>query len=345
MHDTGPRVLIAGIAGASLGTEIAKALNHAGGYDVLGCDISPLAFGHYDAHFASTFVIDREHYAEHLLNLCIREDIDCVVPGGEEPAILIGRDHESFARAGIRLGQNNPQLTDRLAHKGHCFEILESAGIRTPQTRTMNPGAEVGDFPMPCIVKPAVASGGSVFVFFARSSEEAGLYCTYLQNNGCSPLIQEYLPEDRGEFTVGVLSLPDGSCVGTIALKRVFYSKLSVSMRGPDFLISSGYSQGLIEAYPAICETAELIARRLGSTGPLNIQGRIATDGTFVPFEINARFSASTYLRTLAGFNEVDWYVRHLLGLAPRSSLGISPGWYLRSFSEVAVPLSQEVAK
>lgn len=345
MADKSVRVLIAGIAGASLGTEIAKALDHAGGYDVLGCDISPLAFGHYDSHFSTTFVIDRDGYAQNLLDICLREQVDCVIPGGDEPAVLISRDHDLFARAGIRLGQNNPKLTERVAHKGHCFEMLASAGIRTPRTLTVEPGDDIGDFPMPCIVKPAVASGGSVFVFFVRSREEASLYCTYLHTNGRTPLIQEYLPEDGGEFTVGVLSLPDGNSAGAIALKRAFHSKLSVSMRGPDFLISSGYSQGLIEDYPAICETAELIARRLGSTGPLNIQGRMASDGSFVPFEINARFSASTYLRSLAGFNEVDWYVRHLLGLAPRSALGITPGWYLRSLSEVAVAPSKVVRR
>jgi len=35
-------VLIAGIVGASLGTEIAKSLRLAGGYHVIGCDPSPL---------------------------------------------------------------------------------------------------------------------------------------------------------------------------------------------------------------------------------------------------------------------------------------------------------------
>lgn len=336
-------MLIAGIAGASLGTEIAKALNNAGGYDVLGCDISPLAFGHYDPHFHSTFLIDRGSYEQSLLDLCRREEIDCVIPGGDEPAVLIGRSHELFAAAGVRLGQNNPQLTEQLSHKGRCFEILQDAGVRTPRTLTVEPETDISGFPVPCIVKPAVASGGSVFVFFAKTVEEARLYCTYLHNNGRVPVIQEYLSEDGGEFTVGVLSLPDGTCAGAIALRRSFNSKLSVSMRGPEFLISSGYSQGLIEAYPEICEIAVLIARRLGSTGPLNIQGRAAPDGTFVPFEINARFSASTYLRTLAGFNEVDFYVRHLLGLEPRSALGIAPGWYLRTLSEVAVPLEEVV--
>jgi carbamoyl-phosphate synthase large subunit len=42
------RVLVAGIGGASLGTEILKALQLAGRYELFGCDISPMAFGHYD---------------------------------------------------------------------------------------------------------------------------------------------------------------------------------------------------------------------------------------------------------------------------------------------------------
>ena len=57
--DRKPRILVSGIAGASLGTEIAKSLHHAGGYDILGCDISPLAFGHYDQNFGSTYVVGR----------------------------------------------------------------------------------------------------------------------------------------------------------------------------------------------------------------------------------------------------------------------------------------------
>jgi carbamoyl-phosphate synthase large subunit len=193
---------------------------------------------------------------------------------------------------------------------------------------------------MPCIVKPAVASGGSAFVFFAKDRDEAHIYCTYLRNNGRIPVAQEYLSEENGEFTVGVLSMPDGSCAGAIALKRSFNSKLSVSMRGEDFLISSGYSQGRIDEYPEVCAAATLIAKRLGSSGPLNVQGRFSADGIFMPFEINPRFSASTFLRTLAGFNEVDFFTRSTLGLELKARLNIQPGWYLRTLSEVAVPLS-----
>jgi carbamoyl-phosphate synthase large subunit len=108
-------------------------------------------------------------------------------------------------------------------------------------------------------------------------------------------------------------------------------------------LISSGNSQGLIVHFPAIQATAEAIARRAGSEGPFNIQGRVR-DGEFIPFEINPRFSASTYLRALAGFNEIDVYLRHLVGEAALSPPTIRPGYYLRSFSEVYVPQNRVAA-
>jgi carbamoyl-phosphate synthase large subunit len=57
---------------------------------------------------------------------------------------------------------------------------------------------------------------------------------------------------------------------------------------------------------------AEAIAQALGSVGPLNIQGRLDS-GEFVPFEINPRFSGTTPMRAMAGFNEpellIDWHL------------------------------------
>ena len=34
-------------------------------------------------------------------------------------------------------------------------------------------------------------------------------------------------------------------------------------------------------------------------------------DGTLYPFEVNPRFSGSTYIRALMGFNEPDLLIRH----------------------------------
>lgn len=335
------RILIAGIGGASLGTEILKCLELAGGYEVFGCDISPFAFGHYGASFQATALVDRDNYVRDLLALCEELSIDCIVPGGDEPARLMAEAQAEFVKAEVHVATNDLKLVASMSNKLECFAMLGSMGFTIPATRFVSKETDLDGFPMPCIVKPAIGSGGSVFVFFAKNNSEAWLYCSYLAANGHVAMVQEYLSEDRGEFTVGVLSLPSKKCVGAIALKRMFNSKLSVATRGNGFLISSGYSQGEIDAFPEICSLALDIATRLGSVGPLNIQGRINEDGELVPFEINPRFSASTYLRALAGFNEVDYYLQSVLSDEAPPNLQIRPGLYLRGLTEVAVPAGQ----
>jgi carbamoyl-phosphate synthase large subunit len=335
------RILIAGIGGASLGTEILKCLQLADGYDVFGCDISPFAFGHYASGFVSTALVRREHYIDDVIDLCERLSIDCVVPGGDEPARLMAKSQELFVRAAIRVAANDLKLVASMSDKLECFRILGELGVAIPATQVVRGVTDLAEFPMPCIVKPAIGSGGSVFVFFAKDTAEAWLYCSYLSSNGHVPMVQQYLAEDCGEFTVGVLSLPNKRCAGAIALKRMFNSKLSVATKGKGFLISSGYSQGEIGLFPEICAVAVDIATKLGSIGPLNIQGRINDRGEFVPFEINPRFSASTYLRALAGFNEVNYYLQSVLSDELPADLEINPGLYLRSLSEVAVPAGQ----
>jgi carbamoyl-phosphate synthase large subunit len=105
-------------------------------------------------------------------------------------------------------------------------------------------------------------------------------------------------------------------------------------------LISTGNSQGLIDEFPHVRKTAEAIATAIGSKGPLNIQGRVR-DGVFLPFEINPRFSASTYLRAMAGFNEVDIFIGSMLFDEPIRVTAIRPGYYLRSFSETFIPKAE----
>ncbi len=68
-------VLVAGIGGASLGTEILKALHLAGHYRIFGCDISPLAFGHSADGFVDTFVVDRGAYVTSVLDVCARTGV------------------------------------------------------------------------------------------------------------------------------------------------------------------------------------------------------------------------------------------------------------------------------
>lgn len=328
------RVLIAGIGGASLGTEILKSLAHAGCYAVYGCDINPLAFGHYQQGFEKTFLSSPDDYVASVLSICRKADINYIIPGGEQPLRLLNDAFKEFNSVGITVVGNSVELVKRLENKFECNEVLRTAGIPVPQSVVATNMADFDVFEFPVIVKPATDSGGSDFVFLAKDAEEAWLYGSYLLRNDRQPLIQEYLSlKGGGEFSLGVLSIPGEEVVGTIALKRHFVSKISIHSKSDLGIISSPYSQGMIDEFPKYREQGEIIARALGSQGPLNIQGRIV-NGQLVPFEINARFSGSEYVRTMAGFNQPHIFLQYLITGKIFKPDDLKYGYYLRSLSE-----------
>ncbi|MGH7843071.1 MAG: ATP-grasp domain-containing protein, partial [Candidatus Binataceae bacterium] len=267
-----PRVLIAGIAGASLGTELAKSLAQAGRYEIIGCDISPLAFGHYDPTFHRTFVIDHGNYIESVLQLCSREKIEVVVPGAEEVNTVMAAAAARFAAAGLKLAINTPEVIAKFGNKSTTFSELSRLGFRVPKTADCSNPAAFNAMTYPCVVKSTIGSGGNL-VFLAGDREEAILRSQYVLRNAAAGVLQEYIDDTEGEFTVAVLSLPDGRLVCSIALQRFFAAKLSVKLRDAAGLISSPYSQGLIDDFPTVREQAERIAVAIGSRGPLDIQG------------------------------------------------------------------------
>ena len=329
--------MIAGIGGASLGTEIAKTLWLAGGYEVYGCDISPQAYGLYDTRFTKTFLISGENYGNSALELCRDMECSCLIPGSERTMVLLAAVHDMFRVNGIKLAVNNPEVIAICADKLRTFTFLRQCGFAIPHSSEIATKEDVENIGLPCIIKPAQHSGGSALVFYATRTEDAMLYAQYIRAAGVTPIGQEYIPVDEGEFTVGVLSFQDRSLAGSIALRRSLNAKLSVQMRNGDAIISSGYTQGHIADYPVIRRAAEDIAEKIRSAGPINVQGRVKK-GIFMPFEINPRFSASAYLRALAGFNEVDIFLRHLLADERGQPAPLRAGWYLRSLEECYVP-------
>jgi len=325
------RILVAGIGGASLGTEISKCLNLAKTYEVYGCDISSFAYGHYSSLFEKTFLVNKKKYIESVINICLENNINYIIPGGESPNTLLSDAVQDLKKNNLTLVTNDPKVVSLCSSKKNLFDFLEEKNIRTPKAFSLNDSLDGLEFP--CIIKPSEESGGSSFVYVAKNLNELKSYNEILIKNGKIPLIQEYIDHSEGEYTVGILSSTKKLILGSIALRRTFDSKLSILLESDGFLISSGYTQGLIDPFCSIIETCKNISKILQSTGPLNIQGRVK-NGQFIPFEVNPRFSASTYLRSLAGLNEIDFYLRHLVNKENSFPHSINYGYYLRSFEE-----------
>ena len=251
--------------------------------------------------------------------------------------VLLGAAVDRLAENGICFVANDPKVIRTFSDKAKTFEHLAGLGFSVPRTTRVSSEADLAAIGMPCIIKPSTGSGGSAMVWLAADAEEASMYAGNILRAGGSPIAQEYIDPSEGEFTVGVLSLTGGEIVGSIALRRSLDSKLSVAFRGRQGVISTGYTQGYIADFPAIRTQAEAISLAIGSQGALNIQGRVR-NGEFIPFEINPRLSASTYLRAMAGFNEIDLLLQRMAFNDVKPPGSIREGWYLRSFTELFVP-------
>ena len=340
-------VLIAGVGGGSLGLEVLKCLRPLEIYRLIGTDVSEKAYGLYAEGFDRTHVLRAASgldYAMQLLEVCRSENVDAVAPGAEEVHRILAENRELFSRHDILLMLNSPGVIDACSDKCRTMALLKSIGIPVPETTYVASDVDLAAFSSyPCIVKPAVASGGSNLVFIAEDREEAALFSAYLQRRGLQAMLQQYIVSNA-EFTVGVLSSPDGELLSSVSLQRSLDSKLSTSLRYADRVVSSGWSQGRIDEFVEVCKQAERIALALDSRWALNVQGRMGLDGIFYPFEINPRHSGTTYLRAMAGINEPHILLQYCLRGRDISGNKVSAGYYLRSFTEKYVKFDELIA-
>lgn len=154
-----------------------------------------------------------------------------------------------------------------------------------------------------------------------QGDEDLEEVCSYPNNL----VVQEMLSEEEGEFTAGTMVV-DGKCRAIVSLKRDL----------KDGNTYRAYREGN-NPYDA---TISSIAERLGVEGPANFQYRIK-DGKPVIFEINGRFSGTTPLRYMFGFNEVEALLNHLFGVEEMKQPELRDGAVFRAWADVFVENDQ----
>ena len=134
-------------------------------------------------------------------------------------------------------------------------------------------------------------------------------------------VIQEHIPDERSEYTAGALVF-DGSCDASIVMRRE--------------LRDGNTYRAFIGPYPELNRVVRRMAEALGPHGPINFQFRVDR-GRVRVFEINARFSGTTPIRALAGFNEVEMTLRKLVWDEPVKQPIIESMVVLRHLSSTVV--------
>ena len=342
-------VLITGVGGGGHGHEIVKALRLESRYWLIGVDMAESSLGLFDVDKAYTVPPASDPcYIATLLEICEQWRAKVLIHGSEPELKVISKNRNRLLRAGVLPLINSPEVIDLGMDKWATMTFLKGHGYSFPNSLLVQEEEEIPHkFPLPAVIKPAIGGGGSNNTFVVQDADELEFACRYLVRQGKAVLLQEYVGTPDDEYTVGLLSTLDGKLVGSIALRRCILSGLSNRIKIPNrtertelspiLAISSGISQGVVDDFPEVRRACEAISIALHSKGPINIQCRFV-NGKLYPFEINPRFSGTTYIRALLGFNEPDMLIRHhLLGEALPSPVSYRFGRVVRGVIERCV--------
>jgi carbamoyl-phosphate synthase large subunit len=318
--------LITAVGGGGVGEQILKALRMAGGYRIVGTDIRSRSAQFALVDEAITLPAARApEYLEALLSVCAKLGVRAVLPGSEVELRLLSSERHQLEAAGLFLPVNPRSVIDTCLDKVATAGFLAAHGFETPRSVRVQALEDLGVVDrFPVVLKPASGGGGSRDVYIAQTARELELIGEYILSRETDVMVQEYVGTPDQEYTVGVLHDMDGNFVNSIALRRLIQGQLHARAQipnrtnrrelGDSLVISSGVSHGYIDDFPDVTGPCERIAAALGSRGPLNIQCRLV-DGRVQVFEINPRFSGTTSIRAMVGFNEPDLLLRHhLLG-------------------------------
>jgi carbamoyl-phosphate synthase large subunit len=187
------------------------------------------------------------------------------------------------------------------------------------------PGGEeqlVGEVGFPLIVKPRI---GARSIGFSRINSRDELRRAIETQPDI--VIQKQVGGADSEYTAGTLTF-DGKCGASIVMRR-------------DLRDGNTY-RAYAEPFPELNQTVRRAAECLRAYGPANFQFML--DGGEVKiFEINARFSGTTPLRTSVGFNEVEMAINHILYGTPVEQPDVQPHVIMRHWSETLVKPGQLV--
>ncbi len=348
-------ILMTAIGGGGHGEQILKAIRLAepGRYRIFGADANPYCpqFALVERSFVVPFA-SAPDYLDIVLGIAKEVGAKALFHGCEPELKLFARERERIEAAGIFLPINPTHVIETCMDKVATAAALAEAGFEVPRFTQLRSEADLAgvDY-FPVVVKPAVGGGGSANCYIAQDATElkALAVLLHLEDSNQVFMVQEYVGTPDEEYTVGVLHDMDGNFINSIAVHRLLNGQLNIRLSvpnrtgradlGPKLVISSGISHGYVDRFPEVTRQCEEIAKAIGVRGPVNIQCRLV-DGVVRVFEINPRFSGTTSIRALKGYNEPDVLLRkHVLGEDIEPHFDYASGYVLRSLIETSADM------
>lgn len=239
--------------------------------------------------------ISDECYIEILLNRIKQHKIRILFIGmGFELVLMAAYKDIIQEETSCTVVVSPSETIDIARDKYETYQFLKDNNLYHPATWLPDQKHEVL---YPAIIKPRIGTH-SRGISIINNEVQLGNRVSEIQNS----IIQELVGTDQNEYTCGILFL-DGKIKTQICLQRY--------LRDGNTNIAYHHSDTPEIIYSYLRE----VTQKLRPFGPCNYQLRLDKDGIPKLFEINARFSGSTFMRTLFGLNEVEYIIKYLLDL------------------------------
>jgi carbamoyl-phosphate synthase large subunit len=168
-----PLTLLVTASGAPGAAALLRALRENGEREIrlVGCDMNPLSIGRFvsDVFHPVPPGSDPE-FAPALLDICLREGVDVLLPESSNDLLELAKAKDRFADEGIVVMVSSPEAILRANDKGAFFELLDTIGVRAPVWRRVRGAGELraaaeelGYPERPVCFKPPVEKGGRGF--------------------------------------------------------------------------------------------------------------------------------------------------------------------------------------
>ncbi len=315
------RVLITGVGG-NVGQGVLKSLRAARlKFEIIGLDMNPLSAGFSLCdRYALVPRTSAPDFKDTLIKICREEKPEAVFVCSPTE-LLFFSEHQAELKETLKLTSlvNSLEAVRMGSDKFLTVEFLRKSGFAFPETALLKDEAGAASVVRKCgfplIVKPRFGFS-SEHVYTVNSSDEIKTLQTLLPD----AVLQEKL--HGPEYTSGTVSGNDKKVRAVILLHR-------------ELLQGTTYRTELLMDTEVEKQVAA-ITESFGAIGPCNLQFKIK-DGRVVVFEINPRFSGTSGIRHLYGFNDCEMSFELLhLGLEPAKPV-LKPAVVLRYWNEMVI--------
>jgi carbamoyl-phosphate synthase large subunit len=303
-----PRVLVTGTGGPS-GVAFMKALVDEP-WEIYSADIDPYAAGLYlvdPRHRAIVPRGDSETFVAEIIELCVRERVDVLVPTVDSELLPLAIARTELAEHGVSLVLASEQTLRDCLDKWTLHDRCAGA-LRVPDTVLVDADFDPAACSLPVIVKPRSGSGSRGVHRVDELEELARL------PRDATLLVQEYLPGT--EYSLDVLARADGAIIAVVPRARL--------------KVDSGIAvTGRTVHDESLERIGALVAQRIGLTSIANVQVKLPSDDEPALLEVNPRFPGTMSLTVASGVN--------MPRLCVQEALGIGMPNEMQPFAEIAM--------